>query len=100
MPVFFSKFAPILVQILSTSPQNHHKINTSFLATSETEAEQVEILKQDLVYFTTRAPDASDISATRVQHERYEYDKNNAIATRVKNFDCENNTCKNKFLNP
>ena len=52
----------------------------------------------DLALFTTRLPDTSDMSATRVRHKRHEYDisakrarhecyTNDTSATRAKNFD-------------
>ena len=51
----------------------------------------------DLVQFTTRVPDTSDKIATRVRHECY---TNNTSATRVKNFDFDNDTTKNIFSHP
>ena len=45
---------------------------------------------KDLVYFTIRVPDTTDTSVTRVL-------LNDTSATRVKNFDLNNNTSQNVF---
>ena len=48
-------------------------------------------------------PETSDTSAalaTRVRHERHECYTNDTSATRVKNFDFDNDTGKNIFSNP
>ena len=48
---------------------------------------------KDLVYFTIRVPDTTDTSVTRVL-------LNDASATRVKNFDLNNDTSENVFSHP
>ena len=48
---------------------------------------------KDLVYFTIRVPDTTDTSVTRVL-------LNDTSATRVKNFDLNNDTSENVFSHP
>ena len=68
----------------------------------------------DLVCFTTRVPDTSDTSVTRVRHERHECNTsatwttrarhqcftNDTSATQMKNFDFDNNMSENLFSHP
>ena len=51
----------------------------------------------DLVYFTTRVPDTSNTSATGLRHECY---TKNTSATRVENFDFDNDTSENILSHP
>ena len=76
--------------------------------------EPLQWLFLDLVQFTTRMPDTSDTSATRVTRNQHECDTNNTSATqvrnecytndtsatRVKNFDFDNDTSKSIFSHP
>ena len=49
----------------------------------------------DLVYLATWVSDTSDPNATWVCHERRECDTSETQATRVNNFDFDNNTSEN-----
>ena len=61
-----------------------------------------------VVYFTTRVPDTSDMSATRAARIRHQYGKSAAqvrhkcstSATRVENLDFDNDTSENIFSHP